>query len=87
MKFPIPLLKKGLEGAEQQRTSPKDLPGEDSPQKIKTILGRMELDRRLDAYAELVSRYARNSVSLEHAHMVNRHSADGYYEVAKLYEL
>ena len=46
----------------------------------------MELDRRLDAYAELVSRYARNSVSLEHAHMVNRGSADGYYEVAK-YEL
>ena len=46
----------------------------------------MELDRRLDTYAELVSRYARNSVSLEHAHMVNRGSADGYYEVAK-YEL
>ena len=46
----------------------------------------MELDSRLDAYAELVGRYARNSVSLEHAHMVNRGSADGYYEVAK-YEL
>ena len=46
----------------------------------------MELDRRLDAYAELVSRYARNSVSLEHAHMVNRGSADGYYKLAK-YEL
>ena len=46
----------------------------------------MELDRRLDAYAELVSRYARNSVSLEQAHMVNRGSVDGYYEVAK-YEL
>ena len=43
----------------------------------------MELDRRLDAYAEPVGRYARNSVSLEHAHMVNRGSADGYYEVAK----
>ena len=43
----------------------------------------MELDRRLDAYAELVGRYARNSVSLAHAHMVNRDSADGYYEVAK----
>ena len=85
-KFPIPLLKKALEGAEQQRATPKDLPGEDWPRKIKTILGRMELDRRLDAYAELVSRYARNSVSLEHAHMVNRGSADGYYEVAK-YEL
>ena len=46
----------------------------------------MELDKRLDAYAELVGRYARNSVSLEHAHMVNRGSADGYLEVAK-YEL
>ena len=46
----------------------------------------MELDRRLDTYAELVGRYARNSVSLEHAHMVNRGSTDGYYEVAK-YEL
>ena len=46
----------------------------------------MELDSRLDAYAELVGRFARNSVSLEHAHMVNRGSADGYYEVAK-YEL
>ena len=85
-KFPIPLLKKALEGAEQQRATPKDLPGEDWPQKIKTILGRMELDRRLDAYAELVGRYARNSVSLEHAHMVNKGSADGYYEVVK-YEL
>ena len=49
-------------------------------------LDRMELDRRLDAYVELVGRYARNSVSLEHAHMVNRGSADGYYKVAK-YEL
>ena len=46
----------------------------------------MELDKRLDAYAELVGRYARNSVSLEHVHMVNRGSADGYFEVAK-YEL
>ena len=46
----------------------------------------MELDKRLDAYAELVGRYARNSVSLEHTHMVNRGSADGYLEVAK-YEL
>ena len=85
-KFPIPLLKKALEGAEQQRATPKDLPGEDWPWKIKTILCRMELDSRLDAYAELVGRYARNSVSLEHAHMVNRGSADGYYEAAK-YEL
>ena len=85
-KFPIPLLKKALEGAEKQRATPRDLPGEDWPQKIKTILGGMELDRRLDAYAELVGRYARNSVSLEHAHMVNRGSVDGYYEVTK-YEL
>ena len=85
-KFPIPLLKKALEGAEQQRATPKDLPGEDWPQKIKTILGRMELDSRLDAYAELVGRYARNSVSLEHAHMVSRGSTEGYYKVAK-YEI
>ena len=85
-KFPIPLLKKALEGAEQQRATPKDLPGEDWPQKIKTTLCRMELDSRLDAYAELVSRYARNSVSLEHAHMVSRGSTDGYYKVAK-YEI
>ena len=84
-KFPIPLLKKALEGAEKQRATPKDLPAEDWPLKIKTILGRMELDRRLDAYAELVGRYGRNSVSLEHV-QVNRGSADGYYEVAK-YEL
>ena len=85
-KFPIPLSKKALEGAEQQRATPKDLPGEDWPRKIKTILNRMELDSRLDAYAELVSRYARNSVSLENAHMVSRGSTDGYYEVAK-YEI
>ena len=85
-KFPIPLLKKALEGAEQQRATPKDLPGEDWPRKIKTILCRMELDSRLDAYAALVSRYARNSVSLENAHMVSRGSTDGYYEVAK-YEI
>ena len=75
-----------MEGAEKQRGTLKDLPGEDWPRKIKTILGRMELDRKLDAYAELVGRYTKNSVSLEHAHMVNRGSVDGYYEVAK-YEL
>ena len=46
----------------------------------------MELDKRLDRCSELVGRYARNSVSLEHAHMVNRGSADGYIKVAK-YEL
>ena len=85
-KFPIPLLKKALEGAEQQRATPKDLPGEDWPRKMKTVLCRMELDSRLDAYAALVSRYARNSVSLEHVHMVSRGSTDGYYEVAK-YEI
>ena len=85
-KFPFPLLKKALEGAEQQRATPKDLPGEDWPQKIKTILHRMELDSRLDAYAALVSRYARNSVSLEHVHMMSRGSTDGCYEVAK-YEI
>ena len=85
-KFPIPLLKKALEGVEQQSATPKDLPGEDWPRKIKTILRRMELDSRLDAYAELVGRYARNSVSLEHAHMVSRGLTDGYYVVAK-YEI
>ena len=37
-KFPMPLLKKALEGAEQQRATPKDLLGEDWPRKIKTIL-------------------------------------------------
>ena len=46
----------------------------------------MELDSRLDAYAALVGRYVRNSVSLEHAHMVSRGSRDGYYKVAK-YEI
>ena len=85
-KFPIPLLKKALEGAEQQRATPKNLPGEDWPCKLKTILSRMELDSRLDAYAALVGRYARNSVSLEHAHMVSRGSTDGHYHVAK-YEI
>ena len=85
-KFSTSLLQKALEGAEKQRATPKDLPGEDWPQKIKTILGRMELDKRLDTYAELVGRYARNSVSLEYTHIVNRGSADGYFEVAK-YEL
>ena len=85
-KFPIALLRKALEGAEQQRATPKNLPGEDWPHKLKTILCRMELDSRLDAYAALVSRYARNSVSLEHAHMVSRGSTNGHYEVAK-YEI
>ena len=40
-KFLIPLLKKALEGVEQQRATPKDLPGEDWPRKINTILRRM----------------------------------------------
>ena len=78
-KFPIPLLKKALEEAEQQRATPKDLPGDDWPHKLKTILCRMKLDNRLDAYAALVGRYARNSVSLEPAHMVSRSSTDGHY--------
>ena len=85
-KFPIALLRKALEGAEQQRATPKNLPGEDWPHKLKTILSRMELDSRLDAYAALVGRYARNSVSLEHVHMVSRGSTDGHYGVAK-YEI
>ena len=85
-KFPIPLLKKALEGAEQQRATLKDLPGEYWPRKIKTILRRMELDSRLDAYAALVGRYARNLVSLEHAHIVSKGSTDGHYDVAK-YEI
>ena len=50
---------------------------------MKTVLSRMQLDKRLDAYAELVSRYARNSVSLEHAHMVSRGTDSGYLKVAK----
>ena len=44
----------------------------------------MHLNKRLDAYADLVSRYARNSISLEHAHMVNGGTDSGCYEVAKL---
>ena len=43
----------------------------------------MELNSRLDAYAALVSRYAKNSISLEHAQMVSRGSTDGHYDVAK----
>ena len=39
---------------------------------------------RLDAYAELASRYARNLVSLKHAHMVNRGTDNDCYEIAKL---
>ena len=83
-KFSPSLLGKALKGAEKQRATPKDLPGEDWPWKIKTVLSRRQLDQRLDAYAELVCRYARNSVSLEHAHIVNRDSDDGYLEIAKL---
>ena len=44
----------------------------------------MELDMRLDAYAELASMHARNSVSLEHAHMVNGGTDSDYYKIAKL---
>ena len=83
-KFSPSLLDKALKGAEKERATPKDLPGEDWPWKIKTVLSRRQLDQRLDAYAELVCRYTRNSVSLEHAHMVNRGSDDGYLEIAKL---
>ena len=85
-KFSPSLLDKALKGAEKQRVTPKDLPGEDWLGKLKTVLSKMQLDQRLDAYAEVVCRYTRNSVSLEHAHMVNRGSADGYLEIAK-YEL
>ena len=44
------------------------------------------MDSRLDVYAALVGRYARNSLSLEHVYMVSRGSTDGYYGVAK-YEI
>ena len=44
----------------------------------------MKLDCRLDAYAELIGRYGRNSVSLEHANMVNIGSADGYCRTVKV---
>ena len=47
-------------------------------------LSKMQLDMRLDTYTELASRYARNSVSLEHSHMVNRGTDSGCYEIAKL---
>ena len=82
-KLPPSLLDKALRGAEKQRATPKDLPGEDLPQKLKTVLSRIELDKRLDAYADLVGRFARNLVILEHTHMVNKGTADGYLEVAK----
>ena len=85
-KFSPSLLDKALKGAEKQRVTPKDLLGEDWPQMLKRVLTRMDLDLRLEAYMELVSRYARNSVSLEHAHMFNRGSADCYLKVAR-YEL
>ena len=63
-KFSPSLLDKALKGAEKQRATPKNLPGEDWPCKIKKVLARMYLDKRLDAYAELCGRYARNSVTL-----------------------
>ena len=44
------------------------------------------MDSKLDAYAALVGRYARNSVSLEHVHMVSRGSTDAYYRLPK-YEI
>ena len=42
-KFSPSLLDKALKGAEKQRATPKDLPGEDWPRKFKTILSQMEL--------------------------------------------
>ena len=71
---------------EKQRATPKDLPGEDWPWKIKTVLSGMDLDKRLDACAELCGMYTRNSVTLEHCHMIDNGSADDYQNVAK-YEL
>ena len=84
MKFTPSLLEKALQGAEKQRATPEDLPGEDWAWKIKTISSKIQLDMRLDTYAELASRYARNSVSLEHAHTVSRGTDSGCYEIAKL---
>ena len=85
-KFSPSLLDKALKGAEKERATPKDLPGEDWPHKIKKVLTRMDLDKRLDAYVELCSRYARNSVTLKHCLMINRGTPDDYRNVAK-YEL
>ena len=77
-KFSPSLLDKALKRVEKQRATPKDLPGKGWPWKIKTVLSRRHLDQRLDAYTELVCWYARYLVSLEHAHMVNRGTGDGY---------
>ena len=85
-KFSPSLLDKVLKGVEKQRATPKDLLGEDWLQKLKTVLSRRELDKRLDAYAALCGTYARNSVTLEHTHMVNSGTADDYQNIAK-YEL
>ena len=85
-KFSPSLLDKALKGVEKQRATPKNLPGEDWAQKIKKVLSRMDLDKRLDAYAELCGMYARNSVTLEHCHMINTGTSDDYQNIAK-YEL
>ena len=42
------------------------------------------LVQRTSGWIRLYTHDARNSVSLEHAHMVNRGSNDGYLEIAKL---
>ena len=86
MKFSASLLDKALKCAKKQRATPKDLPGEDWAREIKRVLSRMDLDERLDAYAELCGRYARNLVTLEHCHMINRGTGDDYQNIAK-YEL
>ena len=85
-KFSPSLLDKALKGVEILRATPKDLPLENWLQKLKKVLGRMDLDRRLDAYSELYGMYTRNSVTLKHCHMINRGTADDYQNVAK-YEL
>ena len=82
-KFSPSLLDKALNGTEKQRATPKDLAGADWPCKIKKVLTRTDLDKRLDAYAELCCRYARNSVTLEHCHMINRGTPDYYQNIAK----
>ena len=46
----------------------------------------MDLDKRLDTYAELCGMYARNSATLEHCHIINRGTGDDYQNIDK-YEL
>ena len=63
-KFSPSLLDKALRGVEKERATPKDLPGEHWPWKLKTILSRGDLDKRLDAYAELCGIYVKTQVLL-----------------------